>query len=115
MVVIYLLETRHNVASDGADQRCDVIHKTFREAVLPGRLQAIGEVQVVDDALHLRGETQDIVLWCISLKNDVTRPLAWRVSYHELKEEPGLLKSALADAPTAHHPLEGQLLVEELR
>lgn len=36
------------------------------------------------------------------------------VSYHEFKEKPGLLESALPDAAAAHHPLEGQLLVEEL-
>lgn len=36
------------------------------------------------------------------------------VSYHEFKEKPGLLQSALPDASTAHHPLEGQLLMEEL-
>lgn len=39
----------------------------------------------------------------------------WKRSYHELKEEPGLLKGALPDTPAAHHPLERQLLVEELR
>lgn len=48
-----LLEARHDVASDGADQRRDVVHEALGEAVLPGRLQPLGEVQVVDDALHL--------------------------------------------------------------
>lgn len=33
---IYLLETRHNVPSDGANQSCDVIHEAFRKSVLPG-------------------------------------------------------------------------------
>lgn len=33
-----LLEARHDVTSDGADQGRDVIHEAFREAVLPGRL-----------------------------------------------------------------------------
>lgn len=33
---IYLLEARHNVSSDSADQCCDVIHESFRKAVLPG-------------------------------------------------------------------------------
>lgn len=33
-----LLEARHDVTSNGADQGRDVIHKAFREAVLPGRL-----------------------------------------------------------------------------
>lgn len=53
IAVTYLLETRHNVASDGADQGCNVIHEAFWETVLPGWLQAVREVQVVDDALHL--------------------------------------------------------------
>lgn len=50
----HLLETRYNVPRNGADQRCDVIHEAFGEAILPGWLQAIGEVQVVNNALHLR-------------------------------------------------------------
>ena len=49
----HLLVARDDVAGDGADQRGDVVHEALREAVLPGRLQALGEVQVVDDALHL--------------------------------------------------------------
>lgn len=49
-----LLEARHDVPSDGADQGRDVVHEAFREAVLPGRLQSLSEIQVVDDALHLR-------------------------------------------------------------
>lgn len=49
-----LLEARHDVTSDGADQGRDVIHEALREAVLPGRLQPLSEIQVVDDALHLR-------------------------------------------------------------
>lgn len=52
-----LLEARHDVTGDGADQRRDIIHETLREAVLPGRLQSLGEIQVVDDALHLRWKT----------------------------------------------------------
>lgn len=36
------------------------------------------------------------------------------VPYHEFKEKPGLLESSLPDAPTAHNPLQGQLLVEKL-
>lgn len=49
----YLLEARHNVASNGADQGCDVIHETLWETILPRWLQPLSEVQVVDDALHL--------------------------------------------------------------
>lgn len=37
-VIIYLLEARHNVTSDGADQSCDVVHEAFWETVLPGWL-----------------------------------------------------------------------------
>lgn len=32
----YLLEARHNVASNGADQGCNVIHEALWETVLPG-------------------------------------------------------------------------------
>ncbi len=32
----YLLEARHNVTSDGADQGCNVIHEALWETVLPG-------------------------------------------------------------------------------
>lgn len=41
-------------------------------------------------------------------------PVQISVSYHEFKEKPGLLQSALPHAPTAHHPLQGQLFMEEL-
>lgn len=34
----HLLETRHDVTRDGADQGCDVIHEAFRETIFPGRL-----------------------------------------------------------------------------
>ncbi|TNN21974.1 hypothetical protein EYF80_067914 [Liparis tanakae] len=37
-----------------------------------------------------------------------------RFSYHEFKEEPGLLERPLPDAAAAHHPLEGQFFMEEL-
>lgn len=37
-VISYLLEARHNVSSNGADQGCNVIHEAFRETVLPGWL-----------------------------------------------------------------------------
>lgn len=36
------------------------------------------------------------------------------VTYHQLEEKPSLLQGALPDTSTAHHPLKGQLLVEEL-
>lgn len=36
-------------------------------------------------------------------------------SYHELKEEPGLLKSSFSHTATAHHPLQCQFLMEELK
>lgn len=49
----HLLETRNDVTRNGADQGCDVIHEAFGETVLPGWLQAISEVQVVNNALHL--------------------------------------------------------------
>lgn len=49
----HLLETRYDVTRGGADQGCDVIHEAFREPVLPGGLQAISEVQVMNNALHL--------------------------------------------------------------
>ena len=52
--ISYLLEARDNVPSDGADQSSDVVHEAFRETILPWRLQSLGKVQVVDDALHLR-------------------------------------------------------------
>lgn len=54
LVFSHLLETRHNVTRNGADQGRDVIHEALGETVLPGWLQAIGEVQVVNNALHLR-------------------------------------------------------------
>ena len=56
----HLLVARDDVAGDGADQCSDVVHEALWEAVLPGRLQALGEVQVVNDALHL-GATESIV------------------------------------------------------
>lgn len=34
----HLLETRHNVTRNGADQGCDVIHEAFGETILPGWL-----------------------------------------------------------------------------
>lgn len=37
------------------------------------------------------------------------------VSHHQFKEKPGLLQGAFSNAPTAHHPLEGQLFVEQLK
>ncbi len=36
-------------------------------------------------------------------------------TYHKLKEEPGLLQGSLPHAATADHPLQGKLLVKELR
>lgn len=36
-------------------------------------------------------------------------------SYHKLKEEPGLLQGSLPHAATADHPLQGKLLMKELR
>lgn len=40
----------------------------------------------------------------------------WKnVSHHQLKEKPGLLEGAFSDASAAHHPLEGQLFMEELK
>lgn len=36
------------------------------------------------------------------------------VSHHQLKEKPGLLQGTFSDASAAHHPLEGQLFMEEL-
>lgn len=35
-------------------------------------------------------------------------------SYHQFEEKPGLLQSTFPHTPTAHHPLEGQLFMEEL-
>lgn len=37
-----------------------------------------------------------------------------RFSYHQFKEKPGLLQSTFPHTSTAHHPLEGQLFMEEL-
>lgn len=36
------------------------------------------------------------------------------VSYHKFEEKPGLLESAFPHTSTAHHPLKGQLFMEEL-
>lgn len=42
--------------------------------------------------------------------------LRWKnVSHHQLKEKPGLLEGAFSDASAAHHPLEGQFFMEELK
>lgn len=35
--------------------------------------------------------------------------------HHQFKEKPGLLQGTFSDAPTAHHPLEGQLFMEQLK
>lgn len=35
-------------------------------------------------------------------------------AYHEFKEKPGLLQSTFPHTSTAHHPLKGQLFMEEL-
>ena len=41
-------------------------------------------------------------------------PPGGRETYHELEEEPGLLQGRLPHSAGAHHPLQGQLLVEQL-
>lgn len=51
----------------------------------------------------------------LALKNRSKAVGGMSVSYHELKEEPGLLQRTLSNTPTAHHPLEGQLLMKELK
>ena len=49
-----LLESGDDVTGNRADQGGDVIHEALGEAVLAGRLQPVGEVQVLDDALDLQ-------------------------------------------------------------
>lgn len=52
----YLLEAWDDVSCDGANQSCDVIHEALRKTVLPGRLQTVGEVQVVDYTFNLKAD-----------------------------------------------------------
>lgn len=112
-----LLEARHDVTGDGADQRRDIIHETLREAVLPGRLQSLGEIQVVDDALHLRWKTGVKLVVTGTKKSTDIGFLFFRlgtVTYHEFEEKPGLLQGPFPHTSTAHHPLKSQLFMEEL-
>lgn len=60
--VTNLLEARHDVPGDGADQSCNVIHEALWETVLPGWLQALREVEVVDNALHLWYKARHVVM-----------------------------------------------------
>lgn len=74
LVFSHLLETRHDVTRDGADQGRDVIHEALGEAVLPGWLQAIGEVQVVNNALHLRYRKKIKTLCCAICCKSPSKP-----------------------------------------
>lgn len=64
MCVCYLLEARHDVPGDGANQSCDVVHEALGKAVLSGRLQTVSEVQVVYYTFNLKVAKRQILV-CI--------------------------------------------------
>lgn len=70
---------------------------------------------MVNNALHLwyrRGERTI----CYKCPSKLELFLDVRMfPHHQFKEKPGLLQGPFSDAPAAHHPLQGQLFMEQLK